>query len=557
MRKPMTCFLIMVIVGVTFVYGGPASAATINVTTTADARADDDVCSLREAIIAANQNSNTHEDDCTAGVLGETDVIDLPAGLYDIELGPVGDDAALNGDLDITDDVIIRGAGPSETSLSNTVVVVDFFLPDRAFHVIDANVDLKGIGVRGGSATTTAAGSTGGGVLVEQGSSLDLVSSALVLNIALFGGGMHVDSTSTATIRKSTIQNNVSNSAGAGVNTEGNLTIIESTFNANDATQRGGAIHSPSGFGPLVTIRRSALYDNEASVGGAIYMHGGSGSELILENSTISGNRAERYSDCCVPRAGAIYHNGKSTIIGSTIVGNTAEDYAGIQVDSYASSDMDIKDSILANNFETVGTEEPSNCTGSVESLGGNIEYPDYEFCLVSPQPSDQHVDPLLGPLADNGGPTLTHALPKTSPAVGAAEGCLGVDQRGAPRKAPCDSGAYELVLCAGAIVDRIGTGGPDDLNGDATPNGILGLGGNDSLSGNEEADGACGGAGKDKAFGGPGGDGLVGQGDADTLAGQGGGDKLLGGPAADILKGGPGDDTCTGGPGKDVLKSC
>jgi hypothetical protein len=54
--------------------------------------------------------------------------------------------------------------------------------------------------------------------------------------------------------------------------------------------------------------------------------------------------------------------------------------------------------------------------------------------------------DPLLGPLADNGGPTLTRALLPGSPAIDAASGCpaSGVDQRGALRTAPCDVGAYE-----------------------------------------------------------------------------------------------------------------
>jgi hypothetical protein len=50
----------------------------------------------------------------------------------------------------------------------------------------------------------------------------------------------------------------------------------------------------------------------------------------------------------------------------------------------------------------------------------------------------------MLSPLADNGGPTETMALPTGSPAIDVAVTCDGYDQRGTPRAAPCDSGAFE-----------------------------------------------------------------------------------------------------------------
>jgi hypothetical protein len=64
---------------------------------------------------------------------------------------------------------------------------------------------------------------------------------------------------------------------------------------------------------------------------------------------------------------------------------------------------------------------------------------------------SDQIIwDALIGPLADNGGPTLTHALLDGSPAIDAADdaACPATDQRGVPRPqgAACDIGAYEYV---------------------------------------------------------------------------------------------------------------
>jgi hypothetical protein len=140
-------------------------------------------------------------------------------------------------------------------------------------------------------------------------------------------------------------------------------------------------------------------------------------------------------------------------------------------------------------------------------------------------------IDPLLGPLADNGGPTMTHALLKSSPAVDAAgPGAPPMDQRGAPRVGPPDTGAYERVLCQGRVVNRVGTDGKDSLAGTAAGDGILGLGGNDKLRGRGEKDGLCGGPGKD---------------------------TLKGGGAKDRLNGGPGKDLCVGQAGKDKAKAC
>ena len=140
----------------------------------------------------------------------------------------------------------------------------------------------------------------------------------------------------------------------------------------------------------------------------------------------------------------------------------------------------------------------------------------------------------MLGPLADNGGPTQTHALLSGSPAVGAGnatiarEGgpaCETTDQRGLPRN-DCDIGAYELVLCGKVAVNRLGTDGKDVLNGTGAADGLLGLGGKDTLKGKGGKDALCGGPGKDTLKGGGGKDLLRGEGGKDTCIGQGGKDK-------------------------------
>ena len=135
------------------------------------------------------------------------------------------------------------------------------------------------------------------------------------------------------------------------------------------------------------------------------------------------------------------------------------------------------------------------------------------------------NVKPRLGPLADNGGATLTHALLAGSPAINSRGGSGPADQRGVPRRAP-DIGAYEFARCGGRVVNWVGTPGKDKLVGTSRADGILGLGGKDILKGRAGEDGLCGGKGRD---------------------------TLIGGKGGDVCKGGPGKDKLRCGPGKDV----
>ena len=101
-------------------------------------------------------------------------------------------------------------------------------------------------------------------------------------------------------------------------------------------------------------------------------------------------------------------------------------------------------------------SQDSSNCFGSVPSHGYN---PSSDGSCESYEPGDLHnVNPLLGPLQNNGGPTQTNALLTGSPAIDAGNpaGCtdgnghlLGIDQRGMPRpdhedQGGCDMAAYE-----------------------------------------------------------------------------------------------------------------
>jgi len=177
-------------------------------------------------------------------------------------------------------------------------------------------------------------------------------------------------------------------------------------------------------------------------------------------------------------------------------------------------------------------------------------------------------VDPQLGPLADNGGPTRTHALSPTSPAVDTGNDA-GTDQRGLPRLvdflgAPngtgvggnvSDMGAFEFqppkckgtpatIVATGATVN--GTGAADVIVGTAGANTIKGLGGKDLV---------CAGGGNDTVIGGGGNDQILGEAGNDTLKGGAGKDKLLGAAGKDRLIGGKGRDKLIGGPGADTQR--
>ena len=121
------------------------AGTTIPVTTTADDLAMDGNCTLREAVIAAN--TDLPVDRCPAG--SGADTILLPAGTYVLSLTGPGEDASQSGDLDISSDVTIRGAGAAVTYIDGG----SFSEPvsDRVIHILNgAGLTLSGVTVQGG-----------------------------------------------------------------------------------------------------------------------------------------------------------------------------------------------------------------------------------------------------------------------------------------------------------------------------------------------------------------------------------------------------------------------
>jgi hypothetical protein len=157
---------------------------------------------------------------------------------------------------------------------------------------------------------------------------------------------------------------------------------------------------------------------------------------LSLTNVTISGNRGRG--------GGGIGGYGRFKLLNVTIAANRAPRGAGVLVTLPELSTVSFRNVLLAGNGR-------QNCAGALTALGHNLDA-DGSCALAGPGDLSR-VDPLLGPLASNGGPTLTHALLPGSPAIDAGDDadCPTRDQRGLPRQdlpgvgsAVCDIGAFE-----------------------------------------------------------------------------------------------------------------
>jgi CSLREA domain-containing protein len=396
-------------------------------------------CTLRAAIIEAN-------------ALPGADTITLPAGTYVLTIPGINEDAAATGDLDITGDLNINGAGAVTTTIDGAGL-------DRVLHVRAGNVTLSGVTIQGGNIQSYPVGLyDGGGILNDA--RLALNGSTVSGNTADIGGG--IDNNNILALNGSTVSGNTAIIGGGISNDAGALTLTNSTVSGNTATEFGGGINNS---GDTAIIKRTVSGNTAASGGsGGIFNLG----TMAMTGSTVSGNSTSG-------RGGGIGNQGTMALTNSTISGNSAAVYGGgignegtgneatmtltnVTVSYNAASQgggitgygtgshITLKNTIVANSSSGgdcvalfTGSrnliENPGNpCFGGTGDIIG--------------------LDPLLGPLQNNGGPTETQALLPGSPAIDAGDntGCPGDDQRGFSRPydgnndgiSECDIGAYE-----------------------------------------------------------------------------------------------------------------
>ncbi len=482
-----------------------ASAATIPVNIVADTVANDANCSLREAVTSAQANSANPADGCVDGQSATADLItlDAPDSSYTLA-GTPDENLNAGGDLDIRQPpgadagLTIRGdldpiAGPLD--------VIDGADIDRVIHVLATTpVTIDTVVIEDG-----LTGNDGGGIFAATGSLLSLKSSVVIRNVAARGGGIYKDSGGSLSISDSSIggppgmslRGNMASVAGGGLFSEIGTSIVRTLVEDNTATQvananpteiRGGGIVISTATGTS-TIQDSTIKDNDVTSpedgdvahGAGIDLSGPA--PLRITGSTISGNNVFTHTLNALPPlprpgGGGIWQDFATSLeaLNSTISGNSttgpAVDVGGAIATQFpATATTKLVHTTIALNT-TDGTLDGIANAGPL-TLRGSLINQAGEGCQTAAVADAYNVDAgesCVGPnvdtdlpntlavpegLANNGGPTATHALGPMSPALNVVPpaACLdlestplGVDQRGAARPAfgGCDAGSYE-----------------------------------------------------------------------------------------------------------------
>jgi predicted outer membrane repeat protein len=276
------------------------------------------------------------------------------------------------------------------------------------------------------AASTFSGNSCGrdGGTLGNDGGQMTVTGSTFSGSSANYGGIIYNGGTyafgGTLTVTGCALSGGTANGGGGGLSNDrsGVATVSGSTFSGNSASNGGGLYDGYLG-GPALTVSNSTVSGNSAGFGGGVY-DAGSG-PAALTNVTVTANRATGYG-------GGLYSSGLPVLHNTLVAGNFAGSTGSSPDDVYGPLD-------LAGDYNLIGAG--AGLSGLSNGTAGNLI-----GTAASP------LDPGLGPLADNGGPTQTHALLPASVARGAGGTAYAAatDQRGLPRVVGglIDVGAYQ-----------------------------------------------------------------------------------------------------------------
>jgi CSLREA domain-containing protein len=399
-----------------------ASGATITVNTSSDEVSNDGNCSLREAVQAAN--SNAAVDHCHAGSGTDTIVFASSTDGHTINL--------TLGPIDASSSMTIKGNGATKTKVTGA----DFSTDGGSTSTIE---DMTLVDVRNENATVKVIRVTATGAMsnISDGSE----TSTMKISHSKMTKQIENDSGFGTPFAKMTITKSrvgsIDNNSGSGTT---RLTVTDST---------AGGIHNNTGTGvTAATIKTSTLAGKGKGPGISL---NGDGTTVTVFRSTI-----DHFT------SGVSMDQGNVTITDSTISRNKSNSLrvsgGAVQAinDTFTSAGTGIAQSFsgtvtLTNTI--VALDSSKDCKGHVESSGGNIA--DDSTCHLNGSHDRNNLDPQLGALQNNGGPTHTQVPKSGSPAIdhGLNGPCPSVDQRGIKRpqdgngdkKAICDVGSVEV----------------------------------------------------------------------------------------------------------------
>jgi hypothetical protein len=411
-----------------------------------------------------------------------------------------------SGELDINENLAIQGPGANLLTVSGNNTALHVFNIGMVTPALD--VTLSGLTITGGNADTFGEGGLGdrgAGILFYDTGTLNVTGCTISGNANPIAGGGGIYNMGTLNVTNSTISDNTAHDEGAGVSNLGTANITNSTISGNTVAGQGGGISNDQlatlkvtgctisgnssgtkgggifNFG-MATVAESTITGNSATFAGGVYNDG----MLSISNTTMSANTAtaggaifnggvtltavaniinSTISGNAAIFGSGFFNNDKAAITNSTIAGNTASASGAI----FSNGTTTIKNTIVALNM--TGTDP--DVFGAFTSQGHNlIGKEDGSAGFVNGVEGDQvgssgsPINPKLGPLQNNGGPTATLALLPGSPAIDAGDDSvlgpplsLTTDQRGPgfPRKsgAHVDIGAFEFQVFDTCLKDN------------------------------------------------------------------------------------------------------